>query len=241
MSSAICADEISEIRRCFSLDGDTLVIPTIRTPRLVLRPFEIEDAPAVHRLAGDWEVAATTKIPHPYDDGMAEAWIASHRQSFDLKRSCILAVELSKTEELLGTMGFNEISRENACACLDYWIGKPYWNCGYATEALRALAKYGFEDLLLHRVQGFSLSRNPASIRVMQKAGLRKEGHLRKHVNTWGAYEDLEVYAILRSEYFDEREKERVSSPSAVMEVSRPKGQRDTWRSSRANSSVPPS
>jgi [ribosomal protein S5]-alanine N-acetyltransferase len=50
------------------------MIPTLQTERLILRPFDLGDAPEVQRLAGDWEIANTTlMVPHPYEDGMAEA------------------------------------------------------------------------------------------------------------------------------------------------------------------------
>jgi [ribosomal protein S5]-alanine N-acetyltransferase len=54
--------------------------PTLHTVRLVLREYAAEDAPDVQRLVGEWEVARTLAVvPHPYEDGMAEDWIASHR------------------------------------------------------------------------------------------------------------------------------------------------------------------
>lgn len=112
---------------------------------------------------------------------------------------------IPETGELIGSTGFKLISSENSCACLDYWIGRQYWNRGYATESLAALLKFGFEDLGLHRIQGFSLSQNRRSIRVMSKAGLQKEGHLRQHIHCRSGFDDLEVYAMLRSEYFERK------------------------------------
>ena len=56
--------------------------PRLTTDRLVLRPFCLEDAKDVQRLAGDREVAATTQVPHPYEDGVAEEWIGGHESAF---------------------------------------------------------------------------------------------------------------------------------------------------------------
>lgn len=93
------------------------------------------------------------------------------------------------------------IKRCHARAELGYWIGKPFWNHGYCTEASRAVVRYGFEALALERVFARYLPRNPASGRMMRNLGMVHEGRMRKHVNVWGALEDLEIYGILREEY----------------------------------------
>ena len=83
---------------------------------------------------------------------------------------------------------------------MGYWIGVPYWNKGYCSEAAKALIGYGFDELGLNRVFAEHMVRNPASGRVMEKAGMTYEGTLRQHVKKWDRYEDLKVYGILRTE-----------------------------------------
>jgi RimJ/RimL family protein N-acetyltransferase len=102
---------------------------------------------------------------------------------------------------LIGGIGLNNINKEHENAELGYWIGKPYWGKGYCTEAARTVLKYGFEVMRLNRIHANHYTRNPASGRVMQKIGMKHEGHLRQHVKKWGKFEDSEVYGILRSEY----------------------------------------
>jgi RimJ/RimL family protein N-acetyltransferase len=63
------------------------------------------------------------------------------------------------------------------------------------------MLSFGFNDLELHRIIARHLSRNPASGRVMQKIGMRHEGHLREHVVKWGVFEDIDIYGILGTEY----------------------------------------
>jgi RimJ/RimL family protein N-acetyltransferase len=76
---------------------------------------------------------------------------------------------------------------------LGYWIGEPYWGRGYATEAVSALIRYGFDTVGLNRIYARHLARNPASGRVMAKAGMQREGAQRQHVlksgrsKTWSA------------------------------------------------------
>jgi len=85
---------------------------------------------------------------------------------------------------------------------MGYWIGKSYWGKGYCTEAARRLIKYGFEELKLNRIFAHFMTGNPASGRVMEKAGMIYEGHLRQHVKKWDVVQDLKIYAILKDEYF---------------------------------------
>lgn len=175
--------------------------PTIPTARLVLRPFEPADAPTVQDLAGERDIADTTlNIPHPYEDGMAEAWIATHEAGFKDGTLVAFAIALLETGQLVGAIGLHVERRFNQ-AELGYWIGKPFWNRGYATEAAIAIIRYGFSSLDLNRIASRHFSRNPASGRVMQKAGMRHEGTARQSVIKWEKYEDLQLYAILREDW----------------------------------------
>jgi|SRR5882672_11216998 len=175
--------------------------PTLETTRLILRPFTVADAPDVQRLAGDREIASTTlNVPHPYADGMAEQWISTHQAKYESGELANFAIVRRADNTLIGAIGLR-INQQHTHAELGYWIGKPYWNAGYCTEAAHAVVAYGFEGLGLHRIHASHLTRNPASGRVMQKIGMYYEGCLRQHVNKWEVFEDLALYGILRGEY----------------------------------------
>ena len=175
--------------------------PTLETPRLLLRPFRTADADDVQRLAGDRAVADTTlNIPHPYEDGLAEKWISNHRDWFEPGQQAVFAIVLRPEATLIGAVGL-QITRDDQRGELGYWVGKPYWNQGYTTEAARALLDFGFEQLGLNRIHAWHFARNPASGRVMQKLGMTHEGCLRQHVRKWDAFEDLELYGILKSQW----------------------------------------
>ena len=175
--------------------------PTIRTERLTLRPFGLQDAKDVQRLAGSKAIADTTaRVPHPYEDGMAEKWIGTHRGMFRRRKAVIYAITRSDTGRLVGAIGL-ELHMANERAEIGYWIGRRYWNRGYATEAAEAMLMYGFTELGLKRIYAHHMSRNPSSGRVMQKIGMKREGLLRKHLKKGGRYEDLVFYGILREEF----------------------------------------
>jgi len=175
--------------------------PSLGTPRLLLRPFTLADAPEVKRMAGRKEIADTTlQIPHPYKDGMAEEWIRTHSDAFTEGRQADFAVTDRQKGHLLGAICLT-LDPENQHGDLGYWIGVKYWGNGYCTEAAEAILYYGFTQILLHRIYANHMARNPASGRVMQKIGMQYEGYQREHLKKSGRFEDRILYGILKSEY----------------------------------------
>jgi ribosomal-protein-alanine N-acetyltransferase len=175
--------------------------PTLVTERLILRPFTLEDAPEVQRLAGDRDVAAGMgNMPHPYEDGMAEEWILAQQDGFEKGEQVNFAITSRDGGFLIGSIGLF-MERQHQRANLGYWVGKPYWNQGFCTESARAVLAYGFETLGLNRIQAGYFTSNPSSGRVMQKIGMGYEGCLRQYVNKWGELKDVVICGILKSEY----------------------------------------
>ncbi|MEJ2355237.1 MAG: GNAT family N-acetyltransferase [candidate division WOR-3 bacterium] len=175
--------------------------PKLETERLRLRFFELSDAERVRELAGDKAISDTTlHIPYPYEKGMAQEWISTHRIKFESGESMHFAIILKTTDELIGAVGLI-IDKGSNRAELGYWIGKDYWNRGYCTEAAGAIVEYGFGQLLLHKITASHFSENPSSGKVMSKIGMKKEGFLKKHVVKNSKFEDLVVYGILREEW----------------------------------------
>lgn len=180
--------------------------PILKTERLLLRPFSLRDAARIRQLADSREIAKNTAtMPYPYEEGMAEAWIATHQDLFDRGENVHFAICLAGTGDLIGAMGIT-ISRDHDCGELGYWIGIPYWDQGYCTEAATAAVRFGFETLKLNRIEASHFMRNPASGRVLEKIGMRFEGIRRQGMKRWGTYVDVAIYGILRKEYPSEHE-----------------------------------
>ncbi len=174
--------------------------PTIRTGRLVLRPFRASDAPRVRALAGAREVAENTlTIPHPYPEGVAEAWIAGHETAFRLGEMAVFAITIPD-DTVVGAVGL-KLEEDGGIAELGYWVGVPYWGNGYATEAANALLDYGFNSLVLSRIWARAFVRNPASSRVLEKVGMQREGVLRRSIRKDEELLDAEVFGMLREEW----------------------------------------
>jgi RimJ/RimL family protein N-acetyltransferase len=183
---------------------------TLCTDRLVLRPFAPADALEVHRYVSDRDVAATTaSIPHPYPDGGALAWIELQAQAAARGESVVFAVTVAP-HGVVGAIGLR-LEAPHAKAELGYWIGKPHWRRGYATEAAQAVVRFGFEELHLERIHARFMAGNRASGRVLEKLDFTREGVLRRDLFRFGEFVDCELWSLLRDE-FASREK-RATTP----------------------------
>ncbi len=176
--------------------------PTLTSQRLTLRPFALRDAPVVQQLAGERDIAKKTySIPHPYHDGVAETWISAHPAQYERREAAVFAITVTETRTLIGAVSLLYISREHQNAELGYWVGLPYWNNGYCTEAVQCIIAYGFNSLDLHRICAVHYRENVASGRVMRKSKMDHEGLIRHAVKRWGAFQDLEQYAIINDQH----------------------------------------
>lgn len=175
-------------------------VVTVRTERLLLRPFHATDAEAVHRLAGSKDVAAGTFLPHPIDRQAAQDWITERLKDQAAGTGATFAITLAESGEVIGSIGM-EIVAEHEQGRLSYWLGSAYWNRGYGTEAVTALLEYAFNSLMLHRIYAPHFHTNPASGRVLQKVGMTHEGRLREHYLRFGKRIDVELYGLLRDEF----------------------------------------
>ena len=179
--------------------------PVIETERLILRPLTLEDAPAVQRMSSSVEIAKTTRrIPHPYEDGMAERWINTHSQAWSRREAVSYGIVVRESGALCGAVSVRLCMEDNRGE-LGYWIGEEHWNRGYATEAAAQVLDFCFGHLNLNRVSAEYMKHNPASARVLEKCGMKHEGMLRQHYLKWGRYVDAGVFGLLAEEWRQSR------------------------------------
>jgi RimJ/RimL family protein N-acetyltransferase len=172
----------------------------IRTQRLILRPFNSDDANEVQRLAGDRDIAVNVlPIPHPYPVEFAIEWISLQEKKFSSGEETVYAITLHDGT-LIGSAGLR-FNRQHGHAELGYWIGKQFWGKGFATEAGLVLLRQGFKEAGIVRIYSRHMAKNPASGRVMAKLGMKYEGCLRRHVKKFGIFEDVCVYSVLNDEF----------------------------------------
>jgi RimJ/RimL family protein N-acetyltransferase len=156
--------------------------------------LEPRDAEVVERELSQVEFARMLAVPHPYPVGGAAQWIATASPGRDF------AVELRETGEVVGAISIIP-HEQHQRAVLAYWCAVEYWGCGYTTEAVRAVIDYGFRELDLNRIHADCHGDNPASRRVLEKAGMTYEGRLRQHSFRVGRFADKLQFGMLRSEW----------------------------------------
>ncbi len=139
---------------------------------ITLEPAALEHVEEVQRYASDPVLGETVNFPSPYPPDGAASWA---RRTVERRASggeyVFVVLEGGSFVGVCGLVGVAEGSAE-----LGYWIGRPFWGRGYATEAARAVLRFGFEELGLARVTARCLERNAASYRVLEKVGMRFEG-----------------------------------------------------------------
>ncbi len=157
---------------------DDFAPPPIRlqTERLILRLVDWGDVPEIQREMNDPEIARyTMTVPYPYMPGEAAKWMRRCMRLLRDGSAQCFALERRDTGEMVGTMGYR-IDTQHKRAELGYIMWKPHRGKGYATEAATRLIDYGFEELKLEKIFAAWFSVNPASGRVLQKAGMTDEG-----------------------------------------------------------------
>jgi RimJ/RimL family protein N-acetyltransferase len=151
-------------------------IPTLQTPRLILRPLTLADAGIIERYVSDWDVARwTAAIPHPYPKDAAAEWIGGRESASEM----VLAIVDRENGELIGCIGL-EPGDDAGSGEFGYWIGKPFWGRGYGTEALRAYVAYAFRELGLERVTAGAMPANKGLI-CAGESRLRPANAIRTH------------------------------------------------------------
>ena len=176
-------------------------LPTLETEDLILRRPVMKDAKDIFRYASDPDVARYVLWEPHRSLSETRSFVRYLRSRIRAGYPSSWVVVLKETGTVIGTIGFIWYSDENRSAELGYSFSREYWNHGYATQALQAVIDSVFRSLPVNRLEAQHDVRNPASGRVMEKCGLRKEGILRNRILNKGEYVDAALYALLRSDW----------------------------------------
>jgi len=144
--------------------------PVLHTDRLTLRPFRLGDAGAFVALAGDPAVARmTSDIPHPLYVWQCRRWLRQARGE--------VRFAIERDDNLIGGVGY--FCHRHRIGELGFWLGRPYWGEGLATEAARAVVRYAFTDGRLTSLTSANFIDNPASARILSKLAFAANGQMR--------------------------------------------------------------
>lgn len=164
-----------------------------------LRPFRISDAKSLTHHANNRKIAMRLRdrFPFPYTMQDAKRFLGAVTKRDEHATEFVLAIEVEG--EAVGGIGvIIGTDIERVSGELGYWLGEDYWGRGIVTAAIRQFAPWAMERFNLTRLHADTFHDNPASARVLEKAGFTRESIKRRAAIKNGEIKDLNVYVILR-------------------------------------------
>jgi RimJ/RimL family protein N-acetyltransferase len=176
----------------------------ITTARLTLRELTMDDYPDL--LAYERDPRYQRFYPESWTDRSDTQVREFVQMQIDdraetPRRKFQLAITLPDDGRLIGNCGIRRKDSNEFEADIGYELNPEHWGHGYATEAARAMVAFGFDELRLHRVSATGIADNVGSARVLEKAGLRREGVLRENEYFRGRWWDTFVYGVIEDEW----------------------------------------
>ena len=174
----------------------------IEGKKVVLRQLKLSDAPLVQKYLKDPVMTKwTLNIPYPYPKNGGVKFIAKARSLKRRNKAIVYAITQKDSDNIVGVISFQDFNWPDKCAELGYWLGKPFWGKGLMTDATQLMLDLGFRVLKLHKIKAGVFADNPASIKVLMKNGLKREGVLRHRRMRFGKWRDTVLLAILETEF----------------------------------------
>lgn len=172
---------------------------TLETRRLFLRWHRSGDAPAIIRLASDRSVTEmTARMPHPYPPDLAASFIAAAREANGAGEQLQLVIaDRAEPSTLLGAIGIVKAA-EGEAYTLGYWLGRPYWGQGFATEAAHAIIDATFLYTPISEIEASVRVINPASRQVLANCGFQFDGSAMKPRPAWNDSVAVDLYRLTR-------------------------------------------
>ena len=176
-------------------------LPVLEVDRLILRKMTPDDAEAVFAYASDPQVTRYVTWDTHRTIRDSKAFLKHNIRKYEREGEPDWGIVYKGDHRFVGTCGFANWEADHARAEVGFVISKEYWGRGLALEALQAMISFGFERMGLNRIEARCIAENTASARVIEKAGMVYEGTLRQREFIKGTYQDMTLYAILKSEY----------------------------------------
>ncbi len=174
--------------------------PSLAGGRLILQPWRDADAAELHAAVQESVAGVGRWLPWcraDYDLEHARAWTAHCRDAWQSGAHFAFAVRDAAGGELLGGCGLNQLNPLHRSANLGYWVRSSRQGRGIATAAARLVARFGFAELGLIRIEIVTLPDNHASRRVAARLGARFEGMARQRLWAWDRAHDAAVHALI--------------------------------------------
>ena len=179
-----------------------LTSAVLETERIQLNPVSMTDTKDIQENARVREIADTMiSIPYPYPPDGGTRYVDKHLAEFETGTAVSFILRNRSSGRFLGIVELRAIETEHSQGELSFWLAKHAWGKGYMQEALSAVVEFAFESVGLNRLYAYHMLRNPASGRILEKTGFRREGVLCQRVRKWNIFEDVALWAILRRDW----------------------------------------
>jgi len=180
-----------------SLDPAFNKFPRLETERLILREITDDDAPALFGALSDFEWLRLWGFPVHKTVEDTRAWIASLKQAYKDRTQVRWGICLKGNDTPIGSAGFYRFMPHHFRAEITYEQARHASGQGYMTEALKAIVRFGFEQLDLHSIEAGIDPEHPASIRVAKRLGMQQEGYLHQNYFFQGRFYDTVLFTLL--------------------------------------------
>lgn len=175
-------------------------LPELETERLVLRKIRYDDIDDIHAYASNPEVSKYVFWSAHETIAATEDYVKTILALYEEGKIAPWGIQYKENRKLIGTVDFVSWQPQHKTAEIGYALSMDYWGRGIATEAAKELIRFGMNEMDLVRIQAKSLVANVGSERVMEKAGMKFEGILRKFIFVKGAHYDVKMYSIIKED-----------------------------------------
>lgn len=175
--------------------------PTITTERLILREITPADATAMYEYLSDPEVTKQMALdPYESPKAIADEEIRWYQSIREQSTGIRWGITLKDENIVIGSCGFLNRAKQHSRAEIGFELHPAHWRKGIASEAIQAVLSYGFHTYELQRIEAIVDPANTGSRQILQKHGFIEEGRLRQYEYFAGAFQDVLMYSILKTE-----------------------------------------
>ncbi|GAB3923826.1 GNAT family N-acetyltransferase [Mucilaginibacter myungsuensis] len=166
----------------------------LQGPNFILRNWQLTDAPSLQRNADNKKISDNLldRFPSPYTLAAAEGWVQMW-----LGQEPMVNFAIVQGDEVIGGIGLElrqDVYRKTPL--LGYWLAEQYWGKGIMPQAVKLIVQHAFDNLGAMAVVAYALSKNPASMRVLEKAGFKACGIIPKSVVKNNEVWDEHIFAV---------------------------------------------
>ena len=173
----------------------------IETDRLIIRDLTLGDVDDLFEYCSNPVMDPFITFPIHQSTDQTISFIQFVMNKNSANKDFTVGITLKESNKVIGTIDIGNINESHHFGEMAYAVNPNYWNKGYATEAANAILDYGFKEKGLNRIFARCVLHNPGSEKVMQKIGMKYEGVQRQGLRIKGKYQDLRIYAILKSDW----------------------------------------